>query len=97
MMELKDMTDLIRVYDAHKRLDHMMDLMIGRVTPDEGTMLSELGAIEDVIARNSVLYERDSKDPMFDMSQSEHVEILNDRRLSAEQRAFRILGICDEA
>ncbi len=96
-MELKDMTDLIRVYDAYKRIDHMMDLMVGRILPDDGSVMTELNAITDVIARNSVLYQRDSKDPMFDVNNSEHGEVLNDKRLTAEQRAFRILGICNEA
>ena len=96
-MDLKDMTDLIRAYDAYKRLDHVMDLIVGRVLPEDGTVLGELCVIEDVIARNSVLYQRDCKDPMFDMAQSEHVDVLNDKRLTAEQRAFRILGICNEA
>ena len=96
-MELRDMTDLIRVYDAYRRLDHVMGFLVGRVMPDEGAVLSELSVIEDVIVRNSALYQRDCKDPMFDMSQSEHVDVLNDIRLTADQRAFRILGICNEA
>ncbi|MBR4760800.1 MAG: hypothetical protein IK078_11730 [Lachnospiraceae bacterium] len=96
-MELKDMTDLIRVYDAYKRIDHMMDLMVGRILPDEGSVMTELNAVTEVIARNSVLFQRDSKDPMFDVENSEHSEVLNDKRLTAEQRAFRILGICNEA
>ena len=96
-MELKDMTDLIRVYDAYKRIDHMMDLMVGRILPDEGSVMTELNAVTEIIARNSVLFQRDSKDPMFDVENSEHSEVLNDKRLTAEQRAFRILGICNEA
>ena len=97
MMELKDMTDLIRVYDAYKRIDHMMELMVGKILPEEDSLMTELHVITEVIARNSVLYQRDSMDPMFDMDDSEHVEVLNDKRLTAEQRAFRILGICNEA
>ncbi len=96
-MELKDMTDLIRVYDAYKRIDHMMDLMVGRTLPDDGSVMTELNAVTEVIARNSVLFQRDNKDPMFDVENSEHSEVLNDKRLTAEQRAFRILGICNEA
>ncbi|MCR4690712.1 MAG: hypothetical protein K5739_05180 [Lachnospiraceae bacterium] len=96
-MELKDMTDLIRVYDAYKRMDHIMELMMGMVMPEDDSIMCELQTVEEVIARNSVLYERDSKDPMFDMADSEHAEVLNDKRLTAEQRALRILGICNEA
>ncbi len=96
-MELKDMTDLIRVYDAYKRIEHMMDLMVGRVLPEDDCVMTELSAITDVIARNSALYQRDSKDPMVDIDNSEHSDVLNDKRLTAEQRAFRILGICSEA
>ena len=64
-MDLKDMTDLIRVYDAYKRLDHVMDLIVGRVLPEDGTVLGELYVIEDVIARNSVLYQRDCKEAVW--------------------------------
>ena len=88
-MKLKDMTELIGIYDAYRRLRHII--------PDEEDILDEFRVIEDVIARNSALYQRDCKDVMFDMEQSEHMDVLNDRRLSAEQRAFRILGICNEA
>ncbi len=87
-MKLKDMTDLIRIYDAYKqlkRLDISYDL------------LDELRAIEDVIMRNSALYRRDCNDIYFDINECEHTDILNDKRLTAEQRAFRILGICNEA
>lgn len=47
------MTDLIRVYDAYKTIDHMMDLMIGRILPDDGSVMAELSAITEVIASNS--------------------------------------------
>ncbi len=77
-MELKDMTDLIRVYDAYKRIDHMMDLMVGRILPDDGSVMTELNAITDVIARNSVLYQRDSKDPMFDVNELPTTDRMSD-------------------
>ncbi len=96
-MELKDMTDLIRIYDAVVRLEKAAELLVGNMTPDEGSILEDLYAISDVIARNSVIYQRESKDPMFDENESQHEDILNDERLSAEQRAFRILDICSEA
>ena len=95
-MDLKDMTDLIRVYDAYKRLDHMMDLMVGRILPEEGSAMAELFAVNEVITRNSVLYKRDCNDPDFDEINSEHGDVLNDIRLTAEQRALRLLDICDE-
>lgn len=97
MMDLKDMTDLIRVYDAYKRIDHMMDMMVGAQLPEEGSIMWEFNAVTDVIARNSVLFQRDHNDPSFDVMESEHGEVLNDKRLTAEQRAFRLLGICNEA
>lgn len=96
-MELKDMTDLIRVYDAYKRIEKMMGVMVGDILPEEDSVMGELDAVGNVIARNSVLYQRDCKDPMFDLEESEHGEVLNDTKLTAEQRAFRILGICNEA
>ena len=87
-MNLKDMTDLISIYDAYRALDRKFE--------DE-PLLDDVRLIEDVIMRNSVLYQRDCNDISFDPLQSEHTDVLNDRRLTAQQRAFRILGICNEA
>ncbi len=86
-MNLKDMTDLIRIYDAYAELAKRSD------DPE----MDEIRLVEEVIMRNSVLYQRDCNDVSFDLSQSEHMDVLCDRRLTATQRAFRILGICNEA
>ncbi len=96
-MELKDMTDLIKVYDAVVKLEEMAGLLTGNMVPEEGTILKSLYAILDVIDRNSVILQKEKKDPMFDESESQHEEILNNTELSAEQRAMRLLDICKEA
>ncbi|MCR5339431.1 MAG: hypothetical protein K6E75_12835 [Lachnospiraceae bacterium] len=96
-MQLKDMTDLIKVYDAVVKLEEMAGLLTGNMVPEEGTILESLYAILDVIDRNSVVLQKESKDPMFDECESMHEEILNDTKLSAEQRALRLLDICSQA
>ena len=54
-MELKDMTDLICVHDAYLKLCKIAD----DVMPDEETLIMDLGRVDRVIERNSVLYQRD--------------------------------------
>ena len=95
-MELKDMTDLINIHDSYKDLNRFADEIYDLMGSAAEEVLMEIGLVDRVIARNSVLYQRDQGDPMFDIEDSEHSAVLNNDSLSAEQRAFRLLGICDE-
>ena len=83
-MEKQNLTDLIRVYDAVIRLHHLSQQLSGP-TLSQGSIISNLMRVTDVIKRLSPLYEGN-----VDWEESRIRKVL-DGEGSAEERAERLL------
>ena len=88
-MSIEDMTKLIRIYDAYRRLDATSSAICGDMVPLSGSILSELSVIEDLIHHNSAIMPEDEPDK--DIFETQYGIILNDTALSAKERARQLL------
>ena len=84
---LRNLTDLIRVYDAAASLYHFCQKLTG-FELSSGSIVSELLRVTDVIKRMSSLY-----DPDVDWDDSAVATVLDNQELSAEERARRLLEL----
>lgn len=90
-MNIEDMTNLIRIYDAYRRLDAASSAICGDMVPLSGSILSELSVIEDLIHHNSAIMPED--DPEDDIVDTEYGQILNNTNLTPDERAKKLLCI----
>lgn len=93
-MNVKDMTDLITIYDGVEEIEKIMELLCGTNEAcgyNEGA-LGKLSNIFNVIHRNSKLYKPDYGE--LDNIKDEHgnsiLDIL-DMKISAEERAKMLI------
>ena len=87
---LNNLTDLIRVYDAANQL-HQLSQQLTGPTLSQGSIVSELMRVTDVIKRLSPLYEVEYESGV-DWEESRIRKVL-DGKGSAEERAERLLKV----
>ena len=89
-MTEQDMIDLLTVYDAVEDLTSALGAIIGDDVPTSsfgGGIMGRLEYIEEVIRRNSPLY-----DPNKDLMTQEYGQILEDRSMGYPERARKLMG-----
>ena len=84
-MELKDMKDLIDIYDAKREIDGAVSFMIG-AGQYTGGALGRMNKLYELIARNAAAFKKGAQDPEFN-------NILFNANLSSQERAEKLLGI----
>lgn len=84
---LRNLTDLIRVYDTADSLFLFCQQLTGFAL-SSGSIVSELLRVTDVINRMSPLH-----DPDVDWDDSPVATVLNNRELDVEERARRLLSV----
>ena len=84
---LRNLTDLIRVYNAADSLFLFCQQLTGFAL-SSGSIVSELLRVTDVINRMSPLH-----DPDVDWDDSPVATVLNNRELDVEERARRLLAV----
>ncbi|WP_022761891.1 hypothetical protein [Butyrivibrio sp. AD3002] len=85
-MDLKDMKDLVVAYDAIEKVADAVEILCGE--KPAGGALDDLNGIVSVIIRNSYYYDH-KEDP----DHTRTYKILDDTKLSAEERAKKLIGI----
>lgn len=84
---IKNISDLIAVYDAANEL-RQLSYRLNGFTVDSKSILSELLKVTDVLNRISPLH-----DPKLDWEDSPVKHILDNRSLTSEERARRLMPI----
>ena len=90
-MTIKDMTDLIYIYDGFTEMEKAIYTITGQdniYIYDEGAM-GKISRVIDILRRNTSLYnpERDE-----DFEKSEFAKVLDNKSLSPEERAKKLLN-----
>ncbi len=91
-MNLKDMTDLINIFDGYNRLTNMAYELLGMNASDGKSVLSEISKVISVIERHSTL-NHPQDDPSEDYIETIFWRTLNDSSLTAEERAAKLLEL----
>ncbi|MBR1477208.1 MAG: hypothetical protein IJ608_04505 [Lachnospiraceae bacterium] len=87
-MELKDMKDLIDIYDAAREIDGAMGYLVG-MGQHTGGAVGKLNRVYDIILRNTTAFNNKS-------NVQEINNVLFNLNVSAEERAKALLGVKKE-
>ena len=96
-MNLKDMTDLVMAYDGVKEVENAIGILtsscVGTTYEKGECAVGKLAYIWDVIMRNSKLYQKKEDDKDFDMMFHTLFSVVNDKTMTAEERARIVLTL----
>ena len=89
-MGLRDMIDLVYIYDGLMEMEDALAIMTnsGEAYMYENGAMGKISRVMDILTRNTNLYDPERCD---DMEESEFAKVLDNKGLSTEERAKKLL------
>lgn len=90
-MSLRDMIDLVYIYDGLTDMERALSIMTNSDTAymyDEGAM-GKISRVMDILSRNTELYDPEKDE---DVEGSEFARVLDNKELSPEERAKKLFN-----